>query len=523
VEDSSDVSDSRPPDDDSSGSDGSRLRRLLRGLLGRVGPDDGLAERTLRSGVWAAVLNVGTRVVGLLTILVLARLLSIPDFGRMTLALLVTMGVYAFTELGLDEALVSYDESDVDDYLDTVWTLHMLRGVVLAAVTYAAAPLVGVVFGDPGVVPLVRVAAAAPLLASFQNPAVVYFRKELDFRSRFALLFTGEVVNAAVAVGIGLAYASPYALVVGALCRDGVRSLVSYRLHDYRPRPAFDVARAREVVGYGKWVFGSSALAFLFGYGDDAVVAWLLGPAALSVYRLAYRFSNAPTTEVTDVVGGVTFPAFARLQSDTPALRDAYVRTVQLVALLALPAAVGIVLVARPFTVVAFGERWLDAAPVMAVLAVWGVGRSLARTVDPLLRATGRPDLVTKLTAAKVVLAGVLVVPATDAYGVVGAAAAVAAVAVVDVPVSLRLASVTLETNVRRLLRPVLPPATACLVMSGVVLGVAWTLPPVSSPVELAVRVLTGAATYVATMLALEHRFDVGLAALYELGRDAVA
>jgi PST family polysaccharide transporter/lipopolysaccharide exporter len=499
------------PDDDS-------------GLLGRLAPRGTLATRTVRSGVWAALMNVADRVLQLVTIVVVARLLSVADFGVMSIALLVMAAVYAFTEIGVNSSLIQHASDDVDEYLDTVWVTKIVRGVFILVGTFLLAPVAGRVFGEPGVVPLIRVVGASPLVASLMNPAMVYLDKDLAFDKRFVLLVSGQLVSAVVAIAIAYRYRSPWALIVAALGRDATKTVVSYYLHDYRPSLSFDLDRAREMISYGKWIFGSSVLTFLFGYGDDAFVAWYLSASVLSYYRIAYRFSNAPTTEITDVVGQVAFPTFSKLQGDTAQLRSAFVRFVQLSTLLAFPAAVGIALVARPFVLAVFGERWLPAVTVMQLLAVWGLAQSIANTVVPLMRAVGRPGAITKLTALQTALLAALIVPATDASGIEGTATAVAAIAVVNIPISFWLAGRTLDASPLDLFRPAIYPAFACLVMSGAVLGLAEVLPAgLGSGVTLAVQVLTGAVVYVSVVLLMEYRLSFGLASLYGLIRDGLS
>jgi len=97
------------------------MRRLLHTLRSVLLPEGDLATRSVRSGAWELGLNLGTRGLELVVLVVLARLLTPADFGLIGIALLTFGGVNRLTRLGLDEALIYNADEDVDRYLDTVY------------------------------------------------------------------------------------------------------------------------------------------------------------------------------------------------------------------------------------------------------------------------------------------------------------------------------------------------------------------------------------------------------------------
>jgi PST family polysaccharide transporter/lipopolysaccharide exporter len=429
----------------------------------------------------------------------------------MSIALLAVGALNRFSRLGLDRALVQREEANVDAYLDTAFALQFARGVVLAAVLFLAAPAIAAFFGDPQVTPLLRAVALSPLIQALFNPAILYFEKDLDLHRRFALDASGAATEFVVAVSLALATGSVWALVVGFLAADCARLVASYALHGYRPGTDVGRERARELVDYGKWITGSSAISFLLTSGDDAVVGRLLTTTALGYYRLGYQLGKTPTMELSRALSTVTFPMYSKLQADDDALADALRRVVRLLSFASFPAAVGVVLVAPSFVRVALGSEWTAVVPVMQAVAVYGAFSALTSSFNDVWNAIGRPDLNTKINALRLVVTGALVVPATLRYELLGTVAVMAGVfLVLVVPVKFHVAARTVGVARRDLLVELAYPALASAAMGAVLLGVRRLATP-SPLVELVALVVLGVAVYAGAVYAIAARSSWGI------------
>ena len=470
-----------------------------------LSPGESLAERAVTSGVWVALTNVLDRILQLGMVLLVARLIGPDSYGVMALALVVMSALTQLSRLGIDAALIQREEADVDAYLDTAWVMQNLRSVFVAAILFVSAPAAAGFFDEPQLAPVLRVLALSPLLSGLQNPGLMYLKKDLRFDKQFVYTLSGTVFYVAVAVGYALATQSVWALVFGLVASDFVRLLVSYVVHDYRPWPRFDLEYARELFGFGKWIFASGVVLFLIMEGDDAFVGWYLGTAVVGFYQLAYRVSNAPATEVTQTISSVVFPTYAKMQSDAEDLREGFFKTVQLTTFVSFPVAVGIAAIAPTFVGTFLTEEWGPMIPLIQLLAAWGLLRSLGATTGPLFQAIGRPDVATKIQFGKLVIIAAFIVPATDLYGAVGTALVIVGNSLVfSEPVSTYLAVRVVDGSYARLLRLLAYPALASALMGVAVFGV-YTADIASGALELALLVVTGALVYATLVLALER------------------
>ncbi|WP_144797958.1 lipopolysaccharide biosynthesis protein [Halorubrum depositum] len=482
----------------------SPLDRLL-ALIRRMKPGGGTAERTVKSAAWLMSQNVVGRALQLGLLAVLARLVGPAELGLVGIAMLTLSATQNFTTIGLNKALIQKAEENVDSHLNTTWMLEIGRGILIAAILFAIAPFVGGwFFEEPRAVRLIQAIGLSPLLLGFRNPGIVYFQKNLDFHKQFAYKIGGDTAQFVAGVGYALIEPTAWAFVVGFLAADVTKLVVSYAMHDYRPFPSFDLDVAKELVDYGKWLTGSSILYFLYSQGDDAFVGWLLTPTALAYYQYTYRFSNAPATELSQVLTSVMFPAYSKLQSDAEELRSAFSKTLRFTALVSFPAAIGIAAIAPDFVMTVFGEDWMPAVPAMQVLAFYGLMRALAKTVGPVWHALGRPDLITKLSALRVALIAVFIYPMTNAFGIVGTALTVTGIFVFPMlPLDMYIMSDMIDMPMREIYYEFVYPLVASVPM-GVAVWYLAGVSPFGSLVNLVLLIPTGAVIYGALVLALE-------------------
>lgn len=484
-----------------------RIRSGIRSLQ----PGGGLLERTIKSGVWHTATNVIDRVLQLASVVVLARLLAPSDFGLMGIALLVVHALRRFSTLGINEALIHNEDEDVDRYLNTVWVMESVRGLALAAIALAAAPLIASATGEPRATPLIRVIALSPLLLGLKNPAVVYFKKHLEFHKQFVYVLSGSLANVTVAITLAVLTRSVWALVLGYVATDVVKLIGSYALHGFRPWPDFELPVALDLVDYGKWLTGNRILHFLINEGDDAIVVWLLSAASLGLYQVAYRLAMAPAQEITQIISSVTFPAYSKLQDDTERLRSAFYRTVQVTTFVTFPIGVGIIAVAPTFVLAFLGEQWLPMVPAMQLIAVNGLLLSFTSSFGSVWMAVGRPDYLTKIALLRLPVMVAAIVPATQLFGITGAAAAVVAVYVFPtLPIDVYLVLDVVDGGVPDLFGLVAYPLAGSLAMGAAVVAVRRTL-ALPAIAEFAVLVGVGVATYVGAAAVLERVFGWGL------------
>ncbi|GFO63699.1 lipopolysaccharide biosynthesis protein [Geomonas paludis] len=382
-----------------------------------------IRERTIRSGIWISIASGIVRFFEFVRSMVLARILLPELFGIMAIVLFVRGAVDVITSTSFKSALI-YRQDDVEAAANTAWTLNILRGAVLFGFLLVVSPAVASFYQEPLLSPAIRFIAFALLIESFGNINTVVFEKELNYQKiTIGRIFT-STVSIVTVLALAYIYRSIWALLFGSLLTSCSNMLITYVIQPKRPRLCFDKRLARELFHYGKFVTGTSILVFFTLTAADVVLGKLLSLKELGYYSYAFTLANLPTTHVSAVISEIVFSAYNAIKSDARKLISAFQNIFKLVAIVAIPAGVGIFALAEEIVVYVLGPGWQPAIAPLKVLVVFGVIRSLAATTGPILTAIGKPNVVFWVVLFKFCLITVLLYPLIRLYGTVGAALA---------------------------------------------------------------------------------------------------
>ncbi len=410
------------------------------------------------------------RVLGLISLLILVRLLSPTDFG------IVAMGgsFVAMAELliafGFDIALIQHP-NPTEEHFHSAWTCNVLLGCAITTILLAVAWPAAHFYRQAEVFWVLCALAFGPLLTSLENIGVVRFRKELQFRKEFTFRASRRLLAFVVTLPLAFLLRSYWALVGGILMTKLGSSVLSYMAHEFRPR--FCLAKAKELFGFSKWLLFINILGFFRERCTDFVIGRLYDPASLGLYNISYEISNIPTADLSASINRAYLPGFAKIDAGDD-LRTAYGNAMGILALIALPAAAGIYAVAPFFVSVALGSKWLESIALVEILAFNGAVLMFHSSMGAVLMARGFPDYVTKTVGLYVLLLfGMLAVFVTR-YGVAGAAYAVLGTSVIMTPAFLYLMKRQIGVGAEVFARAIIRPALASILMA---LIVRWALP----------------------------------------------
>lgn len=467
--------------------------------------DPSAIRRSIISGAgWMLAFRLGDRAIGLVSMVVLARLLTPGDFGLAALAMSLLVVLELFGDLGLDLELIRNQEARRQHY-DTAWTLELLKGLVSAGLLATLAAPAAAFFKDPRVEPIVYWLAVASVLAGCENIATVDFRKNLEFRREIIYLLVSRLVSTLVAILLAVAWREYWALVAGILAHRLARLGLSYVLLSFRPRLC--LAAAGEIFRFSRWIVLRNVLLGSRRRAPAFVIGRLSGPAALALYDMAFELANLVTTEFRAPVRRALFPGYAKLGADRQLLQASFVETFAVLVLIGLPVPVGIGLTAHAFVPVLLGPRWLDTIPLIQVLSVHGVIQCLSVNSQLIYLALNRPQIATLLSGINLAAFLPLLIVGNLWAGVSGAAWGTVAASTVTMLADLALIVKILGVPPSALARA----SWRALAATGIMAAAVWvaqalpaaTVLAASAGAQLVVSIVTGVVSYSLGVVAL--------------------
>lgn len=322
------------------------------------------------------------RVIGLVSTIVLARLLSPEDFGIVSICTGYFLVLDSFTDFGLRTAIIRDERAD-RSFLDTVFTLQLLRGILLAAVVVLSSLFIPDIVGDQRLRPVIQCMAVLPLIAGFLNTYVVLFERDLDFRRETAIQVSSKVVSTAASITAAILLKSYWALVIGLILGSLARVFIGYALAPALPRLHFK--DMRKLLHFSGWLSGSYMLDAAGKGFDNMIIASFRSVPLSGLYNVGQQLAEMPLGEFLPAINRALFPGLMRFRDAADKLKANALEATGFLASLSLPMGVGFAFVAPEFVHLVYGPKWLGAIPLVQVLAASyafeTIGGSIAQSI----------------------------------------------------------------------------------------------------------------------------------------------
>jgi len=485
------VTDPTPLPDASAGA-----RSALAGAVESTRPTAGLRGKVTRGVGWRLVGQTSVQFTSTAVAIVLAHLLSPAAFGLAGMALVFAGITGVFTDLALGAALVQRGRISELDRSTAFWT-SLGVGLTLTLVGIAVSPLVADFFSNPAVGPLFAGTSTLFLLNSLAVTQSALMTREMDFRSLELRGMLASLVAGAAAIMLALLGAGAWAIVGRSLVAGAMSAVLLWRLSSWRPRFVYSRKSLRSLGSYSAKTLVSQFLGYLTLNMDNLLIGRFLDATALGIYSVAYNVMYAPMGRVSEPISSVAFSGFAKLQDDPARLRKAWLRANRIVAAVMMPAFLGIAVTAPDLVPAVLGDKWHAAVPVLQLLSLAGVARSIHMINWSVVQAAGRPGVMLAYRAfsTSLVLAAFAV---GLRWGVVGVAGLFAAARLIVVPVNIAVTCRVLACPLRYPLRDAAFVASLSLTMAIAVYAARDVLVAADVPAvaRLAVLVSFGLAAY---------------------------
>ena len=268
----------------------------------------------------------------------------------------------------------------------------------------------------------------------------------------------------------------------------------------------------RRLIGYSTWSWAVSVVVLMRDRSDTILIGRMLNPTQVGIYSIGAEVAALPTTELVEPLCRAAFSGFAAGRNAALSPGATYLRIIATMALLTLPAGVGISLIADPLVNLAFGTLWAGAVPLVQILALAGTLTVFGLISSTLFSAHGLLRQMFELSLATLILRVVLLIFFIDRLGLYGAALAVAIAIAAEqglyVLLTIRHFALRPTDLLRHTWRCLL--ATAAMAMAMVRTGLGWHTvasgsgaPDSGALVQhLVAAVLVGVVTYTAVLLA---------------------
>jgi len=434
------------------------------------GMKGGMKRNMVRGTMWTTAQRWSSRLMGLVTTMILARLLTPADFGIVAIAGVIVGMVEVFSRTGFGAAIVRHPDPTREHY-DSAWTFSLLLGLGLGLVIWILTPLTTAYFHEPRAAVVVEILALRTMLIGSRNIGVVNFQRNLQFDKTFWFNFLPSLASLVATVTAAFLLRSYWALVIGVLVEHVTTFLLSYAMEPYRPRLCF--RKVQEIWSFSFWVLFLNIATYLSGVVDRLAIGGFAGSAAMGRYFVADDIATQSTKELTGPVVQAFFPVLAGVHQDVAKRRQLYLSVLYVSALICTSTAIGIWLVGDDMVDLVLGPQWTDVKPLIPLLAfAYGVF-GLSAGIYTALYSIGLPRLASHLQWMWVIGLALVIFPTAYLFrDLVAIATARLAFTVVVTPVMFYTLMKPYGLTVRDYAVTLWRPLAAGLTMAVVVLAV---------------------------------------------------
>ena len=376
-----------------------------------------LANQTAKSGFWMVGARLISRVIDVITILVLAHILLPNDFGLVAIAMSLIYIVEAALELPISQALVRLPSLTPAHY-DTAFTLSAMRGLGLSIIICSISVPFAHFYRDPRLVVLVCVLSFAPVARGIASPHLADFARRLDFSVDFRMEFVGKALAFISAICIALTFRNYWAIAVGTVAAPVIGSITSFVLAPYRPR--LSLKELPSFSGFLGWITAAQVVSALNWQSDRLLLGKLSTKTELGLFTTANDASSVPVLAILAPIMRPLHAAFSHVRHDAVRLRRSYQTAAMALIAMGLPILVGESLIAEPAVRLLLGARWMGSAPLLRWLAVSLIPTLFAAPMPPLVMAFGDTKVFLKRNMFEISVKLPLVIYGALKFGFLG-------------------------------------------------------------------------------------------------------
>ncbi len=364
-----------------------------------------LREKTISGAKWSAIATVIIIGLGLAQMTILARTIDNHEFGLLTVSLVIIALADTLSDFGIANSIIQRKEISHLE-LTTLYWLNVGLGVAVCVAVFLLSDVIAGLLHTPALSPLIKTLSFAFIVIPHGQQFRALMQKELEFSKIGSIETVSVLAGFTVTVTAAMYYPFAMTAIIGYLVNTLVRTSLFgfFGRKIYRPGFHFSLKSVSSNLKFGAWLTADSVINYVNTNLSTLVLARILGASVAGGYNLAYNVAVVPPMKLNPIITRVLFPAFAKIQDDTAKLRVNFYKLLSIVGIINFPALLGLMVVSNNFVLLAFGEKWQFITPLLQLLCVVGLLRSIGNPIGSLLMAKARVDISFKFNVFKTCL-----------------------------------------------------------------------------------------------------------------------
>lgn len=356
-----------------------------------------LSNKVAKATKWSAYAEIIGKLVGPITTMVLARVLTPEAFGVVTTLTMIIAFAEIFTDAGFQRYIIQHEfksDEDKDKSINVAFWSNLIMSLLLWGLIAIFAEPLATLVGNPGLGIVLVVACASIPLEAFSSIQMAVFKRSLDFKSLFYRRLVAVAIPLFITIPLALCLRSYWALVFGTIAVNLSNAIILTLQSPWKPRFYYSFARLKEMLSFSVWSMFDAILIWATNYIEIFFIGCMLSTYYLGIYKTSMTTVTQFTSVITSAILPVIMPALSRTQHDYAAMREILLKIQKYLGILLLPIGFGIFMFSQLITDILLGSQWQEAVPF---IGIWGLMEVITvvfqRICSNIFPAIGKPRI----------------------------------------------------------------------------------------------------------------------------------
>ncbi|WP_448249773.1 oligosaccharide flippase family protein [Thalassotalea agariperforans] len=254
-----------------------------------------LNQKLVSSSLLLVVARLFERVSGLISLLILARLLTPEDFGVIGITALIIYFFDMLSNIGSEQYIIQKEKVNEQD-LDTAWSLDCLLKSSLWLLLLICSPIISTFFNLPELQYTIYALSFIILMNAINNPQLFLLKKQLNYTGIFKLLIIKKITALVVVITIAYLYKSFWAIIIADLVASLIYLIGSYLIKPYRP--TWTIKHYHAQFAISKWLLLKGIVGYTRSQIDNLIVSKFFSTTHFGNYYMARDIAMLPNSNI---------------------------------------------------------------------------------------------------------------------------------------------------------------------------------------------------------------------------------
>ncbi|PKL88773.1 MAG: colanic acid exporter [Ignavibacteriae bacterium HGW-Ignavibacteriae-2] len=359
------------------------------------------------SGVkWNTVVTIVATVVQIAKISVVARYIDRADFGLLAIVNMVLGFTAMFTDLGITTAMLHKQDISVEQYSTLYW-FNWLLNIFLFLIICGISPFIAQFYNDPRLTHLIILMGLSIIISPVGKIYYTIKQKNLQFNFISKISIINSLLGLTIAVTFVLFGFGIYSLIITSI-GSALFSAIVFSISGRNENKILFHFNLQEVKGFfniGIYDMAQQILDYFAYKIDVLLLGKFFGMDDLGIYNLAKELILKPMKMINPIITKVGIPIFAKIQNDISALKQNYIKILEILSVINFGILSFIFVFAKPIVILLYSAKYVEVSVFVQILSLWGMFATVGNPAGVLMVARGRTDLGFKWSIIRVVVA----------------------------------------------------------------------------------------------------------------------